>query len=113
MMDLRDTGCAKAAERGRLDGLLGRFCGTSIARVERATKAELRGHLDRIDRRLARERNKGTARHWSYDLNRHIALKQARDVIVEALGSPKDSGPATEGRTSANGRERRRAAVKR
>ncbi|WP_433962872.1 hypothetical protein [Roseitalea porphyridii] len=113
MMALLDTGRAKAAERGRLDWLLGRFCGTSVARVERATKAELRGQLDTIDRRLARERNKGVARHWSYDLNRHIALKQARDVIVGALGSSDDPDPATGGRTSANGRGRRRAAVKR
>ncbi|MBL8584883.1 MAG: cytoplasmic protein, partial [Rhizobiaceae bacterium] len=34
--------------------------------------------IARIDRALERERLKGLSRHWSYDLNRHIALKQAR-----------------------------------
>ena len=35
----------------------------------------------RIDRLLERERLKGLNRHWSYDLNRHIALKQLRDEL--------------------------------
>lgn len=36
---------------------------------------------------LSRERNKSMARHWSYDLNRHIALKLARDRIKAELSS--------------------------
>lgn len=110
-MDGTDAGEAHAVVRGRLDWLLRRFCGTPISTIEQATKAQLRGHLERLDRRLARERNKGVARHWGYDLNRHIALKQARDVIVEALGAPE--GPAKGGRTRANGRGPRRASVRR
>lgn len=39
---------------------------------------EVRTLLSTLDRLIARERNKGVARHWSYDLNRHIALKNAR-----------------------------------
>lgn len=37
--------------------------------------------LLRIERLLERERLKGSRRHWSYDLNRHIALKSALDRL--------------------------------
>ena len=36
----------------------------------------------RIARLVERERLKGVRRHWSYDLNRHISLKQALDRLV-------------------------------
>jgi hypothetical protein len=39
----------------------------------------------RVERLLERERLRGCARHWSYDLNRHIALKQALDQLRETL----------------------------
>lgn len=35
----------------------------------------------RVERLLERERLRGSARHWSYDLNRHVALKQALDLL--------------------------------
>lgn len=35
----------------------------------------------RLKRLIERERIRGSNRHWSYDLNRHIALKQALDQI--------------------------------
>ncbi len=35
----------------------------------------------RLKRALERERQRGLRRHWSYDLNRHIALKQALDRL--------------------------------
>lgn len=35
----------------------------------------------RLQRLVERERMKGARRHWSYDLGRHIALKQALDRI--------------------------------
>lgn len=35
----------------------------------------------KLKRLIERERMKGLRRHWSYDLNRHIALKQALDRI--------------------------------
>lgn len=40
--------------------------------------------VGRIERLLRRERHKGVCRHWSYDLNRHIALKQALDRLRAA-----------------------------
>jgi hypothetical protein len=36
-----------------------------------------RNVLARIARALRAERNRGRAGHWTYDLNRHIALAQA------------------------------------
>jgi len=44
---------------------------------------------------LHRERNKSMARHWAYDLNRHIALKRGRDRI-EAELSARAGEPAPE-----------------
>lgn len=41
-------------------------------------KAHLKGRLNRL---IERERLKGLRGHWSYDLNRHIALKQALDRL--------------------------------
>lgn len=47
-----------------------------------STSAETRcAILPRIQRALRREHLRGVARHWSYDLNRHIALKQALDYV--------------------------------
>lgn len=38
---------------------------------------ELSRAILRVERLLERERLRGWARHWSYDLNRHIALSEA------------------------------------
>ena len=38
----------------------------------------------RLNRLLEKERLKGLQGHWSYDLNRHIALKRLRDRMEEA-----------------------------
>lgn len=35
----------------------------------------------RLERALERERLRGMRKYWSYDLNRHIALKQALDRV--------------------------------
>lgn len=43
----------------------------------------------RLKRTLERERLKGLRRHWSYDLNRHIALKQALDRLTGSEPSPR------------------------
>jgi hypothetical protein len=34
---------------------------------------------------LRREHAKGVARHWSYDINRHIAIKKLYDRLIEAM----------------------------
>jgi len=38
----------------------------------------------KLERMIERERQRGARRHWSYDLNRHIALKQALDRLRPA-----------------------------
>ena len=53
---------------------------------EEPQKEELRRRLWRM---IERERLRGAARHWSYDLNRHIALKQALDLLVPTGNRPK------------------------
>ena len=47
--------------------------------------AEKKGLLDKVQNQLTRERNKGLARHWSYDFNRHLALSYARDCLIAML----------------------------
>jgi hypothetical protein len=47
-----------------------------------STGAERRRIATRIARLIERERLKGIRRHWSYDINRHIALKQAFDRLI-------------------------------
>jgi hypothetical protein len=42
----------------------------------------------RLGRLIERERLRGMRRHWSYDLNRHIALKQALDRVRAGRGEP-------------------------
>ena len=48
---------------------------------DHAPPHQIRQWLETIEARLSRERKKGLARHWGYDLNRHIALKAARDRL--------------------------------
>lgn len=46
--------------------------------------------IRKLKRFIERERLKGIAKHWSYDLNKHIALKQALDRL-EATSRPSTS----------------------
>ena len=53
-----------------------------------ATAETRRSILPRVQRALRREHFRGVARHWSYDLNRHIALKQALEYLSAATVDP-------------------------
>ena len=57
------------------------LCGFDLQIALAAPGEERRKLAGRIERLLERERLKGMRRHWSYDLDRHIALKQARDRL--------------------------------
>lgn len=46
--------------------------------IDPGEKQRLRMRLERL---VERERLRGMRRHWSYDLNRHIALKQILDRL--------------------------------
>lgn len=72
---------------------------SQLAAVQIACHVDLSAALDadaagrsriivRLERLLERERLRGARRHWSYDLNRHIALKQALDRLRSADGIP-------------------------
>ncbi|MBX3597031.1 MAG: cytoplasmic protein [Rhizobiaceae bacterium] len=57
------------------------MCGVDLDKVLSEGTISRKAIGQRIDRALKAERIKGLQRHWSYDLNRHIALKQARDRL--------------------------------
>lgn len=59
-----------------------RLIGVRRRDLDDASPLELGRHLRALDRRLTRERNKGLAKHWAYDLNRHIVLKAVRDMVA-------------------------------
>jgi hypothetical protein len=56
-------------------------CGIDLPDMLSTSVAERDRITARLQRLIERERIKGARRHWSYDLNRHIALKQALDRI--------------------------------
>lgn len=66
--------------------------------------------IQRIERVIERERLKGMRRHWSYDLNRHIALKQVLDRLRQLqAGVGEDAGHGKRNaRPSKNGARRHR-----
>ena len=91
-------------------------CGIDLS-AALAAESELQArYIRRIERVIERERLKGLRRHWSYDLNRHIALKQALDLLRERqpgqkrLGATAAAG-APAARTKQNGARRRRRSI--
>ena len=56
--------------------------GVDLTDALASTGAERCRITARIARLIERERLKGMRRHWSYDLNHHIALKQALDRLT-------------------------------
>ena len=57
-------------------------CGIDLGEALGAAPEERARIAATLARKLRRERQRGLARHWSYDLNRHIALKQALDRLT-------------------------------
>ena len=85
-------------------------CHFDLAKAMAATFEERHQIVARLERTIERERQRGIRRHWSYDLNRHIALKQVLDRLrgtlsCECVGSrargPKDNGARRRRRNSA------------
>ena len=56
-------------------------CGVDLPEALSASAEERDRIMARLRRLIERERIKGVRRHWSYDLNRHIAMKQALDRL--------------------------------
>lgn len=56
-------------------------CGLDMVAVLQGSAENKIKLMRRLERVIERERLKGMRCHWSYDLNRHIALKQALDRL--------------------------------
>jgi hypothetical protein len=72
---------ASEAADARQTAALQLACGIDFETALQATGPERARIRQRIARQLKRERVRGLQRHWSYDLNRHIALKEALDRL--------------------------------
>lgn len=57
------------------------MAGIDLADALNTDPVERKRIVARLERMIERERQRGARRHWSYDLNRHIALKQALDKL--------------------------------
>jgi hypothetical protein len=85
-------------------------CGVDLKAALMAEPEARLALLAKLERAIERERLKGLRRHWSYDLNRHIALKQALD----RLRGFRDEKPSKDGERrggKANGARRRRQII--
>lgn len=84
------------------------LCGIDLRVALEAESSEKAALILKLERIIERERLKGARLHWSYDLNRHIALKQALD----RLRGPGESSTCRNHRRGqarkANGARRRR-----
>jgi len=109
--DAREFGLAKLKEEERARQLvaLRLTCGIDLADAFSSAsekRAKLIRHLERL---IERERQKGIRRHWSYDLNRHIALKQVLDRLRGAAAAIARKKRRPEGvPANENGARRRR-----
>ena len=72
---------ASEAAEARHTAALQLACGIDFSTALQTTGLERTRIRQRIARQLKRERVRGLQRHWSYDLNRHIALKEALDRL--------------------------------
>lgn len=57
-------------------------CGLDLQQIAATSKEKKASIVARLSRLIKRERLKGLNKHWSYDLNRHIALKQVQMRIM-------------------------------
>lgn len=57
------------------------LCGEDLNLILIADNTEKQRVVRKLRHRLERERLRGLRGHWSYDLNRHIGLRQALDLI--------------------------------
>jgi hypothetical protein len=73
-------GQEKAAEAGQI-AALSLICGADLYAALKTPPSERAALVRKLEHAIERERLKGMRRHWSYDLNRHIALKQVLDRL--------------------------------
>ena len=80
-----------ASDEARQNAALFLICGVDLKEALDSEPEQKRKIILRLDRMIERERLKGSCRHWSYDLNRHIALKQAADRLRNQDGCGDES----------------------
>jgi hypothetical protein len=68
-------------------------CGIDFGDLLNAEGETRRKLIEKLTRAIERERLRGANRHWSYDLNRHIALKQALDRLLGEDDLPRRRKP--------------------
>lgn len=76
----------KYSESRDAKGVAAFYLSTGVDLADALAAPAVRQHhvILRLERILERERLRGQRRHWSYDLNRHIALKNALDLLRQA-----------------------------
>ena len=84
------------------------LCGTDLRVALEAGRSQKTALILKLERIIERERLKGARLHWSYDLNRHIALKQALDRLRASDESITSRNHRREQTRKANGARRRR-----
>ena len=72
-----DVVVVRGSEKYQRDRHLPRVLPVGPELMAAKSDADRRALLARLARALRKERNRGRAGHWTYDLNRHIALAQA------------------------------------
>ena len=86
-------------------------CGMDLRSALEAPRSAMAALIRKLEHAIERERLRGMRRHWSYDLNRHIALKQVLDKLRALSGAkaPHAQRAATgPRRPKTNGARRRR-----
>ena len=84
-------------------------CGMDLSAVLAADDPTRRAAVLRLERLVERERLRGQTRHWSYDLNRHIALKQAIDLLRRSTELNGRSGKNNQAASEVTRRRRQKA----
>ena len=76
-------------EHARQRAALQLVCGLDLDALEALSPAARHDALGRVERALRRMRQAGLRCHWSYDLNRHIALRQAFERLGGQAAAPR------------------------
>lgn len=83
-------------------------CQIDLGEALSSNPQERRLVILRLERAIERERQRGARKHWSYDLNRHIGLKQALDML-RTSPTERSSAPTSK-RASLRGASKTRTA---
>ena len=99
-----------ASDQARQKAAFFLACGVDLEEALGSKPEQKRKIILRLERMIERERLKGHCHHWSYDLNRHIALKQAVDRLRRGEDCVEETKNVTPGWSEGTVRRIRRAA---